>query len=420
MRLGSLSPNEERLPRDLGRFGLGLKTASFSQCRRLTVATKSTGKDIIARCWDLDVVSETGEWRLLKIQKDNLGNEFTDLTGIDSGTIILWEKIDRLVKNVRQDDEKAHNLFDERVETVCKYLSMIFHRYLSKKDALNISINGTSLEPWDPFLENLTSTQKLPQYIYHHKNGNIVIKSYILPHHTMINDRTYKYAEGPKGWNDQQGFYIYRNERLIVAGSWLNLGFAKEEPFKLARICIDIPNSLDSDWELDVKKSVARPPSYIREKLKGLAKDVRERSAKVYYTRAKVVERKEDKGFDFVWKENIATNHIKYTINRNHPLVKNVLNTGNNKEKIASLLMLVEETIPIELILLRNVEQPDKKHLPFDHESDDVILKEMSIIFDSLASNGIEPTSLKELIAGIEPFNCYPGLYKKFIKMKGL
>ncbi len=66
MRPGSQNPLQTRSSNDLGRFGLGLKTASFSQARRLTVITKTTRGSIAVREWDLDYVEREDEWRLLK------------------------------------------------------------------------------------------------------------------------------------------------------------------------------------------------------------------------------------------------------------------------------------------------------------------------------------------------------------------
>ena len=58
MRLGSRSPLEERAQSDLGRFGLGLKTASFSQCRVVTVVTRVNGTTTSAR-WDLNYIADS-------------------------------------------------------------------------------------------------------------------------------------------------------------------------------------------------------------------------------------------------------------------------------------------------------------------------------------------------------------------------
>jgi hypothetical protein len=68
MVLGSQDPRAHRDATDLGRFGLGLKTASFSQCRRLTVATKANKTTSAAR-WDLDLVTRTDEWLLETVNR---------------------------------------------------------------------------------------------------------------------------------------------------------------------------------------------------------------------------------------------------------------------------------------------------------------------------------------------------------------
>src|SRR5579859_4999212 len=63
MRFGSRDPRHPRQGAELGRFGLGLKTASLSQCRKLSVATLQDGRLSIAR-WDLDECDHRGTWWL--------------------------------------------------------------------------------------------------------------------------------------------------------------------------------------------------------------------------------------------------------------------------------------------------------------------------------------------------------------------
>jgi hypothetical protein len=114
MRLGSQSPNEERNPEDLGRFGLGLKTASFSQCKMLTVNTKTQEGEISTRCWDLDHVERSKRWELSTIVKDDTSELLSPLKDLPHGTIILWQKLDRVIDVSNIDDDEARNVFYEK------------------------------------------------------------------------------------------------------------------------------------------------------------------------------------------------------------------------------------------------------------------------------------------------------------------
>ena len=153
MRLGSRSPLEERPPGDLGRFGLGLKTASFSQCRRLTVWTRvSEATGLSVRCWDLDYVNQTGQWRLLKLPPRGPAARSAQLEELDSGTVVVWENLDRLVEGSPVEDQRAQRRFLEVAEAVETHLAMVFHRFLEPPAQLTIWINGQRIASWDPFL----------------------------------------------------------------------------------------------------------------------------------------------------------------------------------------------------------------------------------------------------------------------------
>ncbi len=243
MRLGSRDPLQQRDAKDLGRFGLGLKTASFSQCRRLTVRTKAVAQNSAIRRWDLDYVGQTGEWRLLRSGASGSEKRLTALEQMESGTVVLWESIDRVVGGTKTDDSKDHSRFLEMIEDVEKHLAMVFHRFLERKNKLQIWINQRLIEPWNPFLTNEKATQWLPEENLYFQEDRVVVQPYVLPHHSKVDSQTYEKATGPNGWNAQQGFYIYRNERMLVTGDWLGLGLQRDEHCKLARIQVDLPNS---------------------------------------------------------------------------------------------------------------------------------------------------------------------------------
>jgi hypothetical protein len=410
MRLGSRGPLEDRDPSDLGRFGLGLKTASFSQCRRLTVWSRTDAPDFAVRCWDLDYVCETGEWRLLKEAAPGPSARSALLKEPRPKTIVVWENLDRLTDNRPVDDERAHDRFLETIEAVEKHLAMVFHRFLEPPTELAIWINGQPIAPWDPFLRAESATQQLAEETFATDNGRVVVRPFVLPHHTRLSLDVHQRAAGPGGWNARQGFYVYRNRRLLVPGDWLHLGFQKEEHAKLARIQVDIPNTLDSTWQIDVKKSTARPPGALREELRRIAKVTRKRATEIYRHRGKVIARSATRSDSFVWKQIVRHGKVSYRVNREHPFVQDALElAGENRKQVESLIRVIEETVPAPLISLQSSQAPDEQALPFDGATSEVAGL-LQRLFDSLRASGLTREEARVRLAAIEPFNHFAEL----------
>jgi hypothetical protein len=404
LRPGSKNPMIERSSKDLGRFGLGLKTASFSQCRMLSVISKKDNSQPAYWTWDLDFVNQTGNWDLLKYLPDErFENEINE---VKSGTIVIWNNLDRLVKNFNSDDSKALDKFLMIIEHVKKHLEMVFHRFI-ETGKIKIHFQGRLIYAWNPFLCNEPATQGFPEEFF--CNGKILVKGYVLPHKSKISDDKFKVAEGPKGWNAQQGFYIYRNERLLLAGDWLGL-FRKEEHYKLSRIEINLPNSLDSDWQIDIKKSIAYPPLILRDQLKAYAGKVRAQAVEVYRHKGKNVKPYLGQKFIPLWIDHKRGDKWFYKINRDHPLFEKIKNQAKDKpdQAIETLLRFIEETIPVKSIYIREAEEPEAEGKPFEGIKHDDIWTLMKTIFDSLISQGKSINEAKGVIINLEPFNHYP------------
>ena len=419
MRLGSRNPLETREPNDLGRFGLGLKTASFSQCRCLTVKTKAYGQDVAARRWDLDYINQTGEWRLLHTESIGATNKLLGLESYSSGTIVLLENLDRVVGKVKVSDRKAHDHFLELIETIEKHLAMVFHRFLENQ-VLYLWINDQPVSFWNPFLPDENATQMLPEEIFYIGEEKLTVQPYILPHHSKIDQQKLDLAAGLKGWRSQQGFYIYRSDRLLVAGDWLDLGFQKDEHYRLARIQIDIPNTLDDSWDIDVKKSRARPPASLKSDFKRIARLTRQRAMEVYRYRGKVVNsgNKEDNAFP--WERLVKHDKVSYTINREHPIVKTVLDNSKEQEKtINALLRILEETVPVQQIWLDSASAPDSQCQSFENTPPAEVLEVMRQVFQSLCISGLSPEQAKQRLKVMEPFQRFKKLVDDLLTNDG-
>lgn len=216
MTPGSKNPDVIRDEKDLGRFGMGLKTASFSQCKRLTVSTKTFTDGIHNRCWDIDLIDE--DWTLYNyISSPELNKR---LENWDKGTVVIWEKLDRIVGDVEADNEAVKRAFYHEMALVRDHISLVFHRFIEQK-RLKVFINELEVVPWNPFLLNLNP--KPEQGTTELLSGKVEVTFYILPHMSRIAVEDYQNTGGPLGWYHQQGFYVYRADRLLVAGDWLGL-----------------------------------------------------------------------------------------------------------------------------------------------------------------------------------------------------
>lgn len=418
MRLGGNGPLAERSEHDLGRFGLGLKTASFSQCRNLSVASSCSDGQTSIRCWDLDYVGKSDQWRLLTsvdpATEALLGNPIRK-TG--SGTVVLWKNMDRIVKDANVNDASAQRLFHEVLRDIEEHLAMVFHRFMAGRNRIRISIGDMQLKPWDPFMLGKPGLQELPEDHLWIGNQEMTVQPYVLPHQSRLTKREHKLAAGPNGWNGQQGFYVYRNRRLLVAGDWLGLGFKKEEHYKLARIQIDIPNTLDSEWDIDVRKSRARPPWIIRGDLRRIAETTRERAVTVYRHRGKLLKTRQQAEQIDVWSRMIKDGKIHYRLNRKHPALEQLLTKNTDSAPlIESVFRMVEETVPIAAISIDHSERSDQQRQPFEDVSPSAIREAASSIMNTMVQQGETARFAGARLMLVEPFQLYPEIVATLVQ----
>ena len=289
MRYGSQSSTDVRRKDDLGRFGLGLKMASLSQCRKVTVMTKKDGVTCAA-CWDLDYIIQQKNWSLQFYSEE----ELEDMLGYlylklkDSGTVVTWERFDRL----KQGAAQITKAFDEKIELTRKHISLVFHRFLNDenpKSRIMMYFNGEVVKGIDPFLTKHPATQPLSEQVLRIASEEIRVKPYVLPYISKMSKQDIAAIGGKEELRQQQGFYIYRNKRLIIWGTWFRL-IKHNELGKLARVRVDIPNSLDSIWEIDIKKSRASLPHFIKKNLVDIVENTVGRSERVYKYRGRNVQ----------------------------------------------------------------------------------------------------------------------------------
>jgi hypothetical protein len=353
MKIGAKNPIVPRSHNDLGRFGMGLKTAAFSLGKRLTVGSKLLGASTTCvRVWDIDNIVNSNKWELFDDSSTFAWEQaISKFEEYNQGTIVVMEKLDRLITEKYSD--QAVGRFWKRIADMEKHLSMVFHRFLSGAKPIQIFINGTKIEPWDPFMRNSFATQEFREEFVEMGDKNIRIHAFVLPHHSKLSVKEYDEAGGASGWLEQQGFYVYRNKRLIVPGTWFKM-LRKNEPGQLARIQMDLTGDMDFDWKIDVKKSSASPPAMVREKVRRIAQIAQEASRKVYYYRGAVINQQvkaEDN--DAIWEQASIRGRTFFRINRKHYLLKDAYNTLNADatKKINTFISLIEGFAPMNASL---------------------------------------------------------------------
>jgi hypothetical protein len=418
MRLGSRSPSERRAPNDLGRFGLGLKSAAWSQARSLTVITRALGADVFCRRWDLDHVTRLKRWELLPEPTVTGERIVAELSGTVTGTAVLLETADRLVGTARVDDEAARERFLASVRLTAEHLGMVFHRFLSSRDPIAIVVNDSTVEAWDPFLANNPATQRLPTERLTLAGHHVLVAPYVLPHVSKLDSAVHALTAGPKGWNPQQGFYVYRADRLLVAGDWLGLKrMQQEEHFKLARISVDLDNAVDERWQIDVRKATARIPGPLQPEFHRIARATRRRAAEVYRFRGKVIARSAERqdALNFVWERKTHRDGVRtFNVNRRHPVVAAL---GANKEvgrAVERVLRLSEENLPVEAIVMDVREHPDSgPRRPFDADPE-AVRGMLEDAHAAICSRGVDPLTAIAALAAVEPFESHPEIVQAF------
>ncbi len=346
MKLGSRSPLDVREEHDLGRFGLGLKTASFSQCRRFTVVTRKNGS-LTSATWDHQTVTKRGKLVIeLPTQAELIRNGWQEkLAG--NGTLVVWENLDRLVRTNAESERR--DLVDQ-LDQAATHLEFVFHRFLADRggNKVRMSLNGRKLEAFDPFNSNHAATQHHPQELISLGGDVIRISPYTLPHHDKVSKEDWDRFAGQEGYVRNQGFYLYRNRRLILHGTWFRLA-RQLELTKLARVGIDIPNTLDADWKIDVRKASAQPPLTVRNRLKKIIEKIGEPSRRTYTKRGAKLTTESRLPF---WVRTQDKNRISYHINDEHPLISGLASAfeKEKQDELKRILKMIAIALPVDAL----------------------------------------------------------------------
>lgn len=258
---------------DLGRFGLGLKTASISQCRRLTVVSRR-GKARLRLGYgtlDLDHIVSVDRWEITPPPADSHCYRALEWLEVAPGTVVIWEKLDRVLPT-RQESGWARRRLDQLAAKTADYLGMVFHRFIEGTAGggprIDFTVNGEKVHPWNPFAPDEPATERLPRRTVEVTADDapsvVSISPYVLPARDAFSTPAeFERLAGPLRWNRQQGLYVYRADRMVQSGGWSGLR-AADEHTKLARASLDFPPALDTMFRVNVAKMRVVLPTEIR------------------------------------------------------------------------------------------------------------------------------------------------------------
>lgn len=404
MRLAGVGASSVREDHDLGRFGLGLKTASLSQCRRLTVLTKDS-RSITGLVWDLDHITRTNDWSLIVLDEMEMSKVigFHQLQSRRSGTLIVWNVFDR----IEAQTQDVSREFDTEMTRTRDHLALIFHQYLNGDHPyrrVQMTLNSNRIEGFDPFLSSSKKTQVSPIEEIAVVNTSITVQSYTLPYLNQMSENQRRLAQIPGQMRDSQGFYIYRGGRLVIWGTWFRL-LPKSEGGKLARVKVEIPNSLDHLWSLDIKKSSAIPPVVVRDQLRRLADTLAEPSKRVVDYRGRKV--KDDEAIVRIWDVIVDRDTFRYQINRDHPVLKQLERSVDPSElqSLERALELIETYFPTQDLANRH----SKDQIPaVNGDNEEELIRTNLLAMWDAGGDALGPISeFVEMLIVAEPWSRY-------------
>ncbi len=407
MRFPSCSPEQSRTPIDLGRFGLGMKTASFSQTRKFTVLSRKKGSSQYSgRTWDVDFLKENG-WKIIvnsPNEIDELITQYQTLSieynkqfqDFSASTIVIWSGLYKF-ENYLSDSNRKRALQKEITEVTNDYLALVFHRFMEKDNApLKIRINNTHVIPFNPFPENEKDFRQIEPRQRPFENDVIKIEGFVLPSRAMkesqsgLNNWTTKH----RGLMDMEGLYIYRADRIILFGGWN--GIIKKAPrLQLARLRVEVGNSVDHLLHLNVAKSQIVVPHELRNAFESYIEDLKYEAEREFYNRGirKFSGQKSTENFQ-LFERNSSNKGSLLELNRNFPLIK-ALHSELNKEQISKLNLLLR-MINTRVNNIRHVHE--EKEFSGIEENDGLSIDDLKMNIEALLKDGWTKSVIKDTV----------------------
>ena len=374
----------------------------------------------------VDGHTENDGWNILEGTIPQLPSLQDRIKSLATGTIVIWEELDRFLP----EDISCKNFF-EAIDVIEKYLRLFFHRFLeAPSPKLHIQINNRQITALDPFMKS--ASVSTPPQLVGTGLDKVLFCGYTLPHKDKMTREEHKNGGCIDGWVAHEGFYVYRNNRLLVPGSWLGLGrysqlrkpWIQDELHQLVRIQLDIKNECDENWKIDIRKSSARAPFSIREELTKLAERVREQARKVYVYRGGYKE--EIPNLVYLWSPvQDQHGHIRYQINLSHPVIQDLLSkSGNLSSEIRDLFKLIGDTVPIQKIWLDAADGKDFDGVGLTSMSEADKMKQLQALFDHMVNEKeMSPDEAREFLQNTQPYYLWGSLiaavYSEYSTDKG-
>ena len=397
--IGFKSVDESRDLDDLGRFSAGLNAASMSMANKLTIQSKQT--EINTFVLDFAKMKNKG-WKTDIIETEEV------YIKTETGTAIIWTRLKELATaNTRKE-------FFDKIAIVEEHLSHVFNDYI--ENGLKIYINNNLVKGWDPFLKKNPKTTITGNNTFSYNGYPITITMYILPTYNNLNPQEQKYMEG-YGLEEQQGFYIYRNNRLIKEGGWLELeGLSMSNKYNYARIRVDVTNQLDDVFKPNFMKSEIFIPNDLVEYFKKIARKARKESRENYnYMKAPTISRNIKKSVKTpVWNIKHSSDGLILAVNDEHPIIKSICEKLSEQDK-KRLFSLISKNIPVGEITRTgvSVRQNDYKN----------IIEEIEDMYNKLVETGLSSAEIMKKMSTCEPFclsDDYTSELIDFFDKKGL
>lgn len=398
-RLGSTNPKITRDENDLGRFGMGMKTASLSQSRSVTVTSKQNN-NIVSRTLDLDEVSSLKKWVIG--EKEQQSDIISKLKEIEHGTIVSWEKID----HSKISKEENNNLLFE----IRNYISLCFHRFMERSNnKIAFYLNNVIIKPVSPVVEGAQVFSEIALNDIDSKMRAFTIP--IRKENKSVS--VFNSFELFNGVENQQGIYIYRSDRLLCFGGWLGI-VKPNNSYKLCRVIIDFKNDYSSDnkWNIDIKKTKAEIPyEYRREIKRFVQKAQKDSSIKIgKYNRNEIgtsISNLYEDAELWVIKKNNKFGYWEYSLNINNPIFKGILEKVK-KYELEVLLKIITRNIPIADIIDNNDEEPANHDMLYaEIDLEDVLFnekKQVEKLLQIFLQTGKTKSDAIEKILSVEPF----------------
>jgi hypothetical protein len=405
MQFPSQSSENLRANNDLGRFGLGLKTASFSQTRNFTVLSRKKGSQkYTGLTWDVKHLRESGKWEIIinsesdiielleeykSISKEHLNNSKEFIPN----TIVIWTGLYKF-ENYLEDRNKQDAIKEEITNTTSEYLSIVFHKFMERhNNKIIIRINNTLVKPFNPFPIENSSLRALEPIQKEFGKDIVKIQGYILPNSSIQETKENLNPWTPlnKSLMDMEGLYIYRADRLILFGGWN--GLIKKMPrLQLARLKIDIGNKVDHLFHLNVAKSQINIPHDLKSSFLRAVVDLKTEAQKEYFNHGlKVFKQNPSEHSSELFYKTATNKGVLLRINDEFPLLKSLKSSINNKQK-AELNFILK----MSSNLINKVRQVDNIEITGNAEKDGISIDDIVKSINELLKQGLSKEQIKK------------------------